>query len=170
VLDMIQSSDGSNAAARMRTERLLQGANDAAALRHRLALIDSEAQHRLAQHHSHYNPDQPRVSAGNPDGGEWTSTGSSGVRLAALDPRSAAPILMDARPDGLVVWTQYAEANDDDAAAKQNKADAEAVARTTAILHHIVVAVGAAVIRRPGALLSNMVSKCTSCSPILFGC
>jgi hypothetical protein len=58
---------------------------------------------------------------------------------------------MDARPDGLVVWTQYAEASDDDAAAKQNKADAEAVVRATAILHQIVVEVGAAVIRRPGS-------------------
>ena len=25
-----------------------------------------------------YSPDQPRVSAGNPDGGQWTSGGSSG--------------------------------------------------------------------------------------------
>jgi hypothetical protein len=87
---MIQSSsDGSDTAAGVRTERLLQGANEAAALRHRLALIDAEAQHRLAQHRSHYNPDQPRVPKGNPDGGEWTSTGSSkfGIRLAGDAPR-----------------------------------------------------------------------------------
>jgi hypothetical protein len=85
---MIPSSfDGSDAAARARIERLLAGANDAAALRHRLALIDAEAQHRLAQHRSHYNPDQPRVPKGNPDGGQWTDTGSSriGIRVAAGD-------------------------------------------------------------------------------------
>jgi hypothetical protein len=91
---MIQSSsDGSNAAARTRTERLLQGANEAAALRHRLALIDAEAQHRLAQHRSHYNPDQPRVPKGHPDGGEWTSAGSSkiGIRVAGDVPRVRLP-------------------------------------------------------------------------------
>jgi hypothetical protein len=85
---MIQSSsDGSNAAARARTERLLAGADDTVALRHRLALIDIEAQHRLTQHRSHYNPGQPRVPAGNPDGGQWTDTGSSkiGIRVAADD-------------------------------------------------------------------------------------
>ena len=147
---MIQSSsDGSDAAAGVRTERLLAGANDAAALRHSLALINAEAQHRLAKHRSHYNPDQPRMPKGHPDGGEWTRTGTSGVRLAALDPRSTAPILMDARPDGVVVWTQYAEADGDDAVPKQNKADAEAIAAATVILHQIVVAVGAAVIRHP---------------------
>jgi len=87
---MIQSSsDSADAAARARTERLLQGASDAAALRHRLALIDAEAQHRLAQHRSHYNPDQPRVPKGHPDGGQWTDTGSSkiGIRVAGDTPR-----------------------------------------------------------------------------------
>ena len=34
---------------------------------------------------SHYNPNQPRVSAGNPDGGQWTSAGGSGPRLATRD-------------------------------------------------------------------------------------
>ncbi len=38
-----------------------------------------------------FNPDQPRVPAGNPDGGQWTSgegaTGDSAVRLAAEKPR-----------------------------------------------------------------------------------
>jgi MafB19-like deaminase len=95
---MIQSSsDRSDSAARARTERLLQDANDAAALRHRLALIDIEAQHRLAQHRSHYNPDQPRVPAGHPDGGQWTNTGSTkiGIRLAAGDkPRLPRHVLI----------------------------------------------------------------------------
>jgi len=45
----------------------------------RLALIDAEAQHRLAQHRSHFNPNQPRASAGNPDGGQWTRAGASRI-------------------------------------------------------------------------------------------
>jgi hypothetical protein len=70
-----------------RTERLLQVANDATTLLHRLRLIDMEARHRLGQYRSHYNPNQPRVPAGNSDGGQWTVAGggSSGTRLAAAD-------------------------------------------------------------------------------------
>jgi hypothetical protein len=66
---------------------LLLDAQGARGLVHRLALIDAEAQHHLAQHRSHYNPNQPRVPAGNPDGGQWTSTGASriGTRLAGAD-------------------------------------------------------------------------------------
>jgi hypothetical protein len=52
---------------------------------HRLRLTDLEARHRLAQYRSHYNPNQPRVPAGNPDGGQWTATGGAGTRLAAAD-------------------------------------------------------------------------------------
>jgi hypothetical protein len=76
-------SDVSNALASGRIERLLQGANEAIALPHRLRLIDLEARHRLAQYRSHYNPNQPRVPAGHADGGQWTATG--GTRLAAAD-------------------------------------------------------------------------------------
>jgi hypothetical protein len=76
-------SDLSNALASGRTERLLHGAYAAIALPHRLRLIDIEARHRLAQYRSHYNPNQPRVPAGHPDGGQWTATG--GTRLAAAD-------------------------------------------------------------------------------------
>jgi hypothetical protein len=67
-----------------RNERLLLDAQGARGLVHRLALIDAEAQHRLAQHRSHFNPNQPRVPAGNPDGGQWTRTGASrnGPQLA----------------------------------------------------------------------------------------
>jgi len=62
-----------------RGERLLLDAQGAWGLVHRLALIDSEAQHRLAQHRSHFNPNQPRVPAGNPDGGQWTRTGAGRI-------------------------------------------------------------------------------------------
>jgi hypothetical protein len=60
-----------------RIGRLLQGARSAAALSHKLALLDIEAEHRLAWHRSHFNPNQPRVPAGHPDGGQWTHTGSA---------------------------------------------------------------------------------------------
>ena len=31
--------------------------------------------------HNHYNPDEPRVPAGHPDGGQWTREGQSGAGL-----------------------------------------------------------------------------------------
>jgi hypothetical protein len=85
--------DLSSARSRPRTERLLSDANDATGLVHRLALADIELQHRIAQHRSHFNPQQPRVLAGNPDGGQWTSTGAggSGIRLAAADKPRLGP-------------------------------------------------------------------------------
>src|SRR4030081_3776522 len=64
-----------------RIGRLLQGARSAATLSHRLALLDIEAQHRLAWHRSHFDPNQPRVPAGHPDGGQWTSGGSGTARM-----------------------------------------------------------------------------------------
>jgi hypothetical protein len=54
-----------------------------AALRVKLALLRFEELHRKAG----FNPDQPRVPAGNPDGGQWTGDGGGSVRirLAASD-------------------------------------------------------------------------------------
>jgi hypothetical protein len=73
------------AASQARTERLLLDAESAAQLRHKLALMNIAAQH-IAGHRSHFNPNQPRVPAGNPDGGQWTSSGRGiGTRLAAAD-------------------------------------------------------------------------------------
>jgi hypothetical protein len=48
-------------------------------------MLDIEAAHRLALHHLHFNPDQPRVPAGHPDGGQWTreATGGSGQEIAS---------------------------------------------------------------------------------------
>src|SRR5262245_65566318 len=78
-------ADAPDAASRARTERLLLDAKSAATLRHKLALMDITAQH-IAGHRSHFNPDQPRVPAGNPDGGQWTSaSGGTGSRLAAAE-------------------------------------------------------------------------------------
>lgn len=92
--------DASDAASRARTERLLLDAKSAATLRHKLVLIDITT-HHIAGHRSHFNPDQPRVPAGNPDGGQWTSAGGgTGSRLVAADkprlgPRSAIAILAE---------------------------------------------------------------------------
>jgi hypothetical protein len=81
----------------VRISRLLQGARSAAALSHKLALLDIEAQHRLAWHRSHFNPDQPRVPAGHPDGGQWTRQGGGGgIRLAARDKSIIGALFMAA--------------------------------------------------------------------------
>jgi hypothetical protein len=77
---------------RVRTEGLLRGSMNAAAFSHKLALLDIEAQHRLAWHQSHFNPNQPRVPAGHHDGGQWTRSGGGiGVRLAAADTPGRGP-------------------------------------------------------------------------------
>ena len=90
--------NGSAAMSPSRGERLLLDAQRARGLVHRLALIDAEAQHRLAQHRSHFNPNQPRVPAGNSDGGQWTRTGASrnGPQLAGADKPNLGrhPLLM----------------------------------------------------------------------------
>src|SRR5262245_28103767 len=75
---------GADEQSRARIGNLLRAATSAAALSHKLRLLDIEAGHRLAWYQSHYNPDQPRVPAGHPDGGQWTRGGAnSGIRLAA---------------------------------------------------------------------------------------
>jgi hypothetical protein len=148
------NGDLSDASLRGRNEDLLQKANDATALLHRLRLI--EAQHRLAQHRSHYDPNQPRVPAGNPDGGQWTSGGGGGVggvgpAAAQSASRRAAQVLNDAGPGGIRVWTQYAEVRNSDDVQGTNRIDGAAIAQTTATLHQVVLQVSAAVIRRPGS-------------------
>jgi hypothetical protein len=59
--------------------RLLLDAHNAAALHHKLTLIDIEGEHRLALYRSHFNPNQPRVPVGHSDGGQWTSEGAVAV-------------------------------------------------------------------------------------------
>jgi hypothetical protein len=87
---MTETPPDSHQARHGRLERLLQGAFGAARLRHQLAMVDIEAKHRLALYHSHFNPTQPRVPAGHPDGGQWTRDGSSEL---------GAHTLSDATPD-----------------------------------------------------------------------
>jgi hypothetical protein len=71
--------------------RLLRGAHNAAAFRHKLALIDIEGEHRLAIYRSHFNPNQPRVPAGHSDGGQWTSEGAVSVGSGHSDSGGQSP-------------------------------------------------------------------------------
>jgi hypothetical protein len=119
----------SDEASQARIQRLLSGAQTA--LRHALALRQMQALHRIALHQSHFNPNQPRVPAGNPDGGQWTAAGEGrGTRLAAADkPRRrgfSLPLLLEVakrvieayrseqglwdllgKKDGTVTWTRF---------------------------------------------------------------
>jgi hypothetical protein len=82
-------ADVSDEASHARMQRLLSGSQ--AALRHALAFRHMGALHRIALRHSHFNANQPRVPAGNPDGGQWT-TADSGRG-------NDARVMSDATPD-----------------------------------------------------------------------
>jgi hypothetical protein len=66
-------------------------------LRLRYAIAADDVLHRLATLKeackANFNPNQPRVPAGNPDGGRWSSTGSSpgGVSATGQAPRTRMP-------------------------------------------------------------------------------
>lgn len=69
------------------------------------------ARHVQALIKAGFNPDQPRVPAGNPDGGQWTSGGGipARVRLADASPvASPGPVMSDATPDPIRPGAQYA--------------------------------------------------------------
>src|SRR5258708_32622091 len=79
-----RAGNSSDEIAQAGTQSLLRDSMNAAAFSHKLALLDIEAQHRLALHRSYVNRDQPRVPAGHSDGGQWTSSGgATGIRVAA---------------------------------------------------------------------------------------
>jgi hypothetical protein len=65
-----------------RIRRLLSGSQ--AALRHALAFRHMEALRRIALRHSHFDPNQPRVPAGHPDGGQWTTAAGPGGNDARI--------------------------------------------------------------------------------------
>jgi len=71
------------------SERLLRDAQNVVLFSHRMTMMNIEAQHRLAQYRSHFDPNQPRVPAGHPDGGQWTNAGGD----------SESPTLSDETPD-----------------------------------------------------------------------
>jgi hypothetical protein len=86
-----------------------------------LAQLRSDALRRLALRQSHFNPNQPRVPAGNPDGGQWTRGGWIAARRHLTDggahSTSLPPglVLTDERPYPTRVWSQYAQAGSDNA-------------------------------------------------------
>jgi hypothetical protein len=61
-----------------------------AALRMQFALLKLAHLHRTALHPPHYNPEQPRVPAGNPDGGQWTRI--DGAAIAEQDPQEGSQL------------------------------------------------------------------------------
>ncbi len=72
-----------------RIARLLHGSQEALRFVREFARLG--ALRRTGLGGSHYNPNQPRVPAGNPDGGQWTSAGGGGPRLAARDKGGSGP-------------------------------------------------------------------------------
>jgi hypothetical protein len=108
-----------------------------------------EALRRYYQRHppargNHYDPDQPRVPTGHPDGGQWTRIGNGSVSgtVAHGQRRFAASgggeILSDATPYPVRVWSQYAEASGSSGYEPE-------IEETRAILHDILVQVNASV-------------------------
>ncbi len=79
-------------------------------VRRSIAEIRRECEPLLRSHVQKYNADQPRVPAGNPDGGQWTSEGESGAA-----PANDSRVISDATPDN--TWkpgAQYAASNVED--------------------------------------------------------
>jgi hypothetical protein len=62
-----------------------------------------ERDHPFALYEQKYDPDQPRVPAGDPAGGQWTSDGSTSA--GRNDPR----VISDATPDPVRPGAQYAQ-------------------------------------------------------------
>jgi hypothetical protein len=56
-----------------------------------------------------FNPGQPRVPAGNREGGRWTGDGSGADSSADASNVLGSPVLSDATPDPVVPGTQYAQ-------------------------------------------------------------
>ncbi|NVO14132.1 MAG: hypothetical protein HXX10_08860 [Rhodoplanes sp.] len=77
-----------------------------------LALVEYVASEQKAG----FNPDQPRVPAGNPDGGQWMSEGPNNGLSSPAGSKPSAPIstpglvLSDASPDPIEPGAQYAQA------------------------------------------------------------
>lgn len=95
-----------------------------AALRFETALI----RHACICRKAGFNPNQPRVPAGSPEGGRWTATGIGGSprdstgmspddlgagtsreRLADASSVLGSPVMSDATPDPIIPGAQYAQ-------------------------------------------------------------
>jgi hypothetical protein len=74
---------------------------------------DLKVELMLARLRLKYSPDQPRVPAGNPDGGQWTSgggtSGGQDTRVAPTANRNDPRVISDATPDPVRPGAQYAQ-------------------------------------------------------------
>ena len=81
------------------------------ALRREFASLKLE--YELRRFQQKYSPNQPRVPAGNPDSGQWTSGGGAAARTRVADARDRiaprGPVLSDATPDPVRPGAQYAQ-------------------------------------------------------------
>src|SRR4051794_20776666 len=84
-------------------ERELAALRDANA-QARITMADVKFEFARRALGSKYSQNQPRVPAGSPDGGQWTSGGGVGdsLQVSVTDPRdSAGLVINDATPDGV---------------------------------------------------------------------
>jgi len=106
-----------------------------------IELSKADIRLRDASPHSHFNSNQPRVSSGHSDGGQWTSSGEGRASSEYLGRNGAQPVALpgqvmsDADPDPVRVWSQYAQAG-----VGQNSQN-PAVERTKDILTDILLGV-----------------------------
>jgi hypothetical protein len=89
-------------------------------LRSQVAAANVVTRLRLLAEAVKYNPNQPRVPAGSPEGGQWTSEGAgspsgegrpSGASTVAAVYADGGQVLSDASPDRLLTNEQYAQVN-----------------------------------------------------------
>jgi hypothetical protein len=148
----------SEATSTARKDQLLIAARRTAQVARFLGFPRSAGPSGTASHHAHFNPDQPRVPPGRPDGGQWTSAGGHVVPVAA-EPSDAPGdlILSDTTLDGIRIWTQYADARSSRAVEDEttgqgtpNSDDLALIEHNTQILHRLLIEVSGTVIRHPG--------------------
>jgi hypothetical protein len=152
-----QQSNPPGDASQESADRLMSDAKNAATLPFKLSLINSEALHRIAWHRSHYDPNQPRVPAGNPRGGQWTDQGHDGANSGTASERShltlsssVDQVRSDARADPIRVWSQYAQIESD------NSAQDPAIENTRQVLHDLLSQVNASVSTRRDPLSARL--------------
>ena len=66
---------------------------------------------RAHEEKANFNPNQPRLPAGGPDGGQWTDEGGGTTRVRAADARITltSPVMSDALPDPVIPGVMYAQ-------------------------------------------------------------
>ena len=97
------------------------------ALRHDFAKLKLE--YELRRFQQKYSPDQPRVPAGNPDGGQWTSGGGSGAGRDSGDAsQDSASLAQDLGPPRTASTDQPP---------RSDRAQLEAIANDPVIRAHI---------------------------------